>query len=418
VLERADYRFNRCQIREFTGWSNTQRKLHLHQLEQFDYLCHWRSNALLRCRNLTNDGYQSYAYDATGQQTYASSTVLTQSYDGDRLRVKKVESGVTTYYLRSSVLGRQVISEINSSGGLQRGYVYLGNQLLALQQNSQVSWVHQDPITKSQRVTNSSGTVTSAIDLDPWGGETARSSNQAFQPHRYTSYERDGNSGDEAMMRRYNGKWHRFMQPDPYDGSYDLANPQSFNRYAYVQNDPANLVDPSGLDPDGPCKDEFGRPVDCGPAVDPEDTFQINTWAPSIIILPLLNGGPLLIDFQSRSPHGPQNSGEPQRPPKEPAKIIEKEKDSYEACVWREWTIFNQNVTRIEEAAQQRFEANQIPWWLEILKNMGPSPTVDERVKDAVPTVVNYATMRKEIEEGTQGAAKARDDAIKKNCKK
>ncbi|HJP93170.1 MAG TPA: RHS repeat-associated core domain-containing protein, partial [Pyrinomonadaceae bacterium] len=120
-----------------------------------------------------------------------------------------------------------------------------------LQQSNQVSWVHQDPVTKSQRLTNSSGTVTSTIDLDPWGGETSRSSNQTSQPHRYTSYERDSNGGDEAMMRRYNGKWHRFMQPDPSDDSYDLTNPQSFNLYAYVQNDPANLVDPSGLDPDG-----------------------------------------------------------------------------------------------------------------------------------------------------------------------
>jgi RHS repeat-associated protein len=121
--------------------------------------------------------------------------------------------------------------------------------MLAIQQSNQVSWVHQDPVTKSQRITNSSGVVTSTIDLDPWGGETSRSSNQAFQPHRYTSYERDGNGGDEAMMRRYTGKWHRFVQPDPYDGSYDLTNPQSFNRYAYVQNDPVNFVDPLGLDP-------------------------------------------------------------------------------------------------------------------------------------------------------------------------
>ena len=58
-------------------------------------------------------------------------------------------------------------------------------------------------------------------------------------------------SYDEAMMRRYTGKWHRFDQPDPYDGSYDTTDPQSFNRYAYMQNDPVNFVDPTGLDQDG-----------------------------------------------------------------------------------------------------------------------------------------------------------------------
>ena len=63
------------------------------------------------------------------------------------------------------------------------------------------------------------------------------------------------------MMRRYAGKWHRFTQPDPHDGSYDLTNPQSSNRYAYVQNDPVNFIDPTGLDPD--CTDEFNSTGGC-----------------------------------------------------------------------------------------------------------------------------------------------------------
>jgi hypothetical protein len=49
------------------------------------------------------------------------------------------------------------------------------------------------------------------------------------------------------MFRRYNRWWSRFDQPDPYDGSYDITRPQSFNRYAYVENDPVNFVDPTGL---------------------------------------------------------------------------------------------------------------------------------------------------------------------------
>jgi RHS repeat-associated protein len=198
--------------------------------------------------NVANDGSQTYTYNATGQQATASGNSLTQSYDGDRLRGKKTESGVTTYYLRSSILGGQVIAEINASGGWTRGYVYLGGQLVAIQYGG-INLVHQDPVTKSQRITDSSGNLSSTlVDLDPWGGETGRSSNQALQPHRYTSYERDGNGGDDAMMRRHQSSLSRFAQPDPYDGSYDFTDPQSFNRYAYTQNDPVNFVDPSGLD--------------------------------------------------------------------------------------------------------------------------------------------------------------------------
>lgn len=197
--------------------------------------------------NLTYDGYQSYQYDATGQQTYASWAALYQSYDGDRLRVRKSENGATTYYLRSSVLGGQVVAEISGGGGWQRGYVYyFSSQPLAIQYGG-VYWVHQDPVAKSQRLTDASGSVVSWIELDPWGGETGRSANSALQPKKYTSYERDGNGGDEALMRRYEGRWNRFAQPDPADGSYDYADPQSFNRYAYVGNDPVNFVDPTGL---------------------------------------------------------------------------------------------------------------------------------------------------------------------------
>jgi RHS repeat-associated protein len=167
--------------------------------------------------------------------------------------VKKVENGATTYYLRSSVFGGQIVAEIvwaSVSWQWNRGYVFGATGLLAIQQNG-VYWMHEDPITKSKRVTNSAGTTVSTIELDPWGADAgaAWSSNTAFQPKKFTSYDRDGNGSDEAMFRRHN-RWHsRFDQPDPYSGSYDLSNPQSFNRYAYVQNDPVNFVDPMGLEP-------------------------------------------------------------------------------------------------------------------------------------------------------------------------
>ncbi|HMG72326.1 MAG TPA: RHS repeat-associated core domain-containing protein, partial [Pyrinomonadaceae bacterium] len=193
--------------------------------------------------------------------TALAASALSQSYDGDTLRVKKIEYGATTYYLRSSVLSGQVIAEVDGNNVWQRGYVYAGGSLMAVQQGG-VFWMHEDPITKSKRTTDMNGNVVSAIELDPWGADTNRSSSAAFQPRKYASYDRDGNGSDEAMFRRYNRKRSRFDQPDPYEGSYDFTNPQSLNRYAYVQNDPVNFVDPSGLDMNM-CSAEFSY-ADCG----------------------------------------------------------------------------------------------------------------------------------------------------------
>src|SRR5439155_24672473 len=124
------------------------------------------------------------------------------------------------------------------------------------------------------------------IELDPCGADTNRSSSAAFQPHKYTSYERDGNASDEAMFRRFN-RWHsRFDQPDPYEGSYDLSDPQSLNRYAYTQNDPANFVDPTGLDSQCPS----GTTPASDPAV-PGSTVCVPNLSGSVTIYGSSSGG-------------------------------------------------------------------------------------------------------------------------------
>jgi hypothetical protein len=37
-MERADYRFSRRDVRAHTGWGDTQIKIHLHRLEELEYL--------------------------------------------------------------------------------------------------------------------------------------------------------------------------------------------------------------------------------------------------------------------------------------------------------------------------------------------------------------------------------------------
>src|SRR5437762_8103600 len=72
-------------------------------------------------------------------------------------------------------------------------------------------------------------------------------SNDGARQH-FTGYERDTESGlDYAHARYYANVQGRFTSPDPFAGSATVGNPQTFNRYNYVGNNPVNLTDPLGM---------------------------------------------------------------------------------------------------------------------------------------------------------------------------
>jgi RHS repeat-associated protein len=71
---------------------------------------------------------------------------------------------------------------------------------------------------------------------------------------KYGTYRRDEVSGlDYAKRRYYSSELGRFISPDPYIGSIQLDDPDSWNRYAYCGNDPINHIDPNGTFCSGPC---------------------------------------------------------------------------------------------------------------------------------------------------------------------
>jgi RHS repeat-associated protein len=72
--------------------------------------------------------------------------------------------------------------------------------------------------------------------------------NESYANDEYATYRRDHASAHYyAWHRWYSATWGRFSSPDPYVMSGGLTNPQGWNRYSYVANDPVNFHDPSGL---------------------------------------------------------------------------------------------------------------------------------------------------------------------------
>ncbi len=107
-------------------------------------------------------------------------------------------------------------------------------------------------------VTDSQGNVISRRDFKPFGEEITNNTGGRTTAAKYgvadnlrqkfTTYQRDEESGlDFAEARMYENRHGRFTAVDPLLASGKSANPQTFNRFVYVLNNPLILMDPEGL---------------------------------------------------------------------------------------------------------------------------------------------------------------------------
>jgi RHS repeat-associated protein len=119
-----------------------------------------------------------------------------------------------------------------------------------------------------QRYTDRLGSVVTpsgmAASYYPYGEEVAASTNDGRE--KYATYRRDATGLDYAWNRMYSSTYGRFLSADPYRASASMTNPQSWNRYAYVGNDPVNYHDPGGLFAINPCYGySTANKVECAP---------------------------------------------------------------------------------------------------------------------------------------------------------
>lgn len=104
------------------------------------------------------------------------------------------------------------------------------------------------------------GNVISKRDFMPFGeelyaGTASRTETNKYSAEgadnvrkRFTGYEKDKETRlDYAEARMYNNQHGRFTAVDPLLASGLSANPQTFNRYGYVANNPGNETDSTGM---------------------------------------------------------------------------------------------------------------------------------------------------------------------------
>ncbi len=167
----------------------------------------------------------------------AGGTLTTFVYDGDGGRVKKTVGTETSTYIGK-------LYECTAIGCSK--HIFAGGTRIALKDvnTGDVVYYHSDHLGSSSVMTDGTGTIVQELAYFPYGN--IRDNIGAVDVnYKYTGQEHDESTG----LYFYNARYY-----DPVLGRFTQAdtivpgprNPQNFNRYSYVRNNPINMIDPSG----------------------------------------------------------------------------------------------------------------------------------------------------------------------------
>jgi RHS repeat-associated protein len=189
--------------------------------------------------NVTSNGLQDFTYNLAGQMTGSTSPTVAYQYDGNSRRVMRTEGGQTTYTMYSQS-GQLLHKE---AGGVGTDYMYAGHMLVATKQGSTVNYVHMDLL--GSPIDGRAGSTNYTENYTPWGEKLDNPIPLAGDVG-YTGHQSDVATGLTYMQARYyDPVVGRFMAVDPV--GFSAADPMTFNRYSYANNNPYRYTDPTGM---------------------------------------------------------------------------------------------------------------------------------------------------------------------------
>jgi len=215
--------------------------------------------------DVTADGVNSYLYDGEGRICAVNSRfggLTGYAYDAEGNRVAKGSISSWSCNLASNGFtpteqyvvgldGQQLTVNEVSGGTVSWGHtnvVALG-RVLATYSGSDTYFTFSDWLG-TKRATTSVGGCLNVWSSLPYGdGLSSPAGNcPEFDALHFTGKERDSESGLDYFGARYYGSsMGRFQSPD--NGTdQDSSNPQSWNLYSYVRNNPLINTDPTGND--------------------------------------------------------------------------------------------------------------------------------------------------------------------------
>ncbi len=198
---------------------------------------------LLKDRAGNSYSFNSDDMQATFTYSGAGQAAAQYFYDGEGRRVKKVDGGETTVFVYNA--NGQLVAEYSSN---------------AQPVSNPTTYLTSDTLGSPRVNTGADGSVVARHDYLPFGEEIeaygGRINHAEYRTdtvrQKFAGYQHDSENGlDYAQARYYSSKAGRFTSVDPLMASASVADPQSFNRYAYALNGPYRYTDPSGMAVDG-----------------------------------------------------------------------------------------------------------------------------------------------------------------------
>ncbi len=261
--------------------------------------------------NLLSDTFNTYTWDTWGELASANGNALV--YDALGRMVENTTSAGTREYLYAPG-GSQVLAQVNGQTSIRVQYPLPGGGLAQYNGGGTLTYARADWLGSSRLVSSSAQTMVNDSAYAPFGEQyAAKNIGSGF--YDFTGQEQWTVSGssaalDDFLFRKYHPVQGRWISPDPAGmAAVDITNPQTWNRYAYVGNNPLNFVDALGLievpcPPDDPpgtvCTDvdsdsdsgsgppdpQVDGSSDCpgGMCPDPQYTFFVDVTSPGWLI--------------------------------------------------------------------------------------------------------------------------------------
>jgi RHS repeat-associated protein len=212
---------------------------------------------------------ETYSYDANGNMTQRveGGLTYTQTFDAENRLISVAVGGQTTQFIYNG--DGNLVKKINPNGSktLYVGGIYevdkaSGGSVTrtvtyypvagAMRIDNTLYYVLKDHLDSASVVTNNSGTIVGEQRYYPFG-ETRLTTGTIYTDKLFTGQREMAGLG-------------RFLSPDTIIPG--ASNPQAYNRYSYVLNNPLRYIDPTGHDPvcgfdysDPECESSENSPV-------------------------------------------------------------------------------------------------------------------------------------------------------------